>query len=156
MGILKIFKDMPFFFRRRRYTCPECKVKEGELHVRGCEFDRCPECGGFLEMFERFGTGCDHKINDDKRHPYVHFPYICRRCGEKYPEMFWTNTRIWKRYMPMHSWDEMICPKCWAKIIKFSKAIPNASTAKDMVFFERGEIIPHVCECETPCTTCIK
>ena len=26
-------------------TCPDCKVKPGQLHTPGCDVERCPACG---------------------------------------------------------------------------------------------------------------
>ena len=41
----------------RRGPCPDCAAIMGELHVPGCEIERCPMCGGQV-------LGCD--CVDDK------------------------------------------------------------------------------------------
>lgn len=37
--------------------CPDCHVAIGELHERGCDWERCPRCGG--QMLMRGGCGCE-------------------------------------------------------------------------------------------------
>lgn len=29
-------------------NCPDCAVREGKVHVLGCESELCPNCGGLL------------------------------------------------------------------------------------------------------------
>ena len=29
-------------------TCPDCGAKRGEYHQRGCDWEKCPNCGGQL------------------------------------------------------------------------------------------------------------
>jgi hypothetical protein len=32
----------------KRATCHDCGTKEGQLHVLGCDMERCPFCGNQL------------------------------------------------------------------------------------------------------------
>jgi hypothetical protein len=51
--------------------CHDCGRKEGQLHVRGCDMELCPFCGGQLIcclmamgcsiVFERLGKGAQHE-----------------------------------------------------------------------------------------------
>ena len=34
--------------------CHDCHVKEGEYHIEGCDWERCPKCGG-----QYISCGCD-------------------------------------------------------------------------------------------------
>ena len=34
--------------------CHDCRVKEGEYHIVGCDWERCPKCGG-----QYISCGCD-------------------------------------------------------------------------------------------------
>lgn len=43
------FKRIPYGSERRRWrgaTCGDCGVKRGQLHVVGCDIERCPACRG--------------------------------------------------------------------------------------------------------------
>ena len=37
-------------------SCPDCGVRPGERHARGCDVERCPLCGR-----QRFSCSCDHR-----------------------------------------------------------------------------------------------
>jgi hypothetical protein len=43
-------------------TCPDCAAKPGELHVAGCDVERCPVCGR-----QALSCGCDWSKEDEKR-----------------------------------------------------------------------------------------
>lgn len=34
--------------KKDRWNCHDCDCKEGEIHVFGCDMERCPFCGGQL------------------------------------------------------------------------------------------------------------
>lgn len=43
-----------------RQPCHDCAVIKGQLHVPGCDVERCPVCGG-----QAIGCDCDHDGDDE-------------------------------------------------------------------------------------------
>jgi hypothetical protein len=82
-----------------------CGALEGELHVPGCDFERCPGCGGQL-----FSCDCEDPV---ERVPFFHFPNICHRCAKVYPGIFMVPDREWRRVVPRGHWRDVICWDCY-------------------------------------------
>lgn len=40
----KKYKRIPYTDSEK--PCHDCAVKSGQLHVPGCDWERCPKCGG--------------------------------------------------------------------------------------------------------------
>lgn len=109
--------------------CHDCGCKEGEIHELGCDMEKCPFCGEQLIMcdcyYHIFGVEPSKETdNDEKRWieilegkgripPYIHYPYICRRCGKLYPAMFNVPDEEWERYIQPNIGDEVICKFCY-------------------------------------------
>ena len=86
--------------------CHDCVAREGELHVFGCDMERCPFCGGQL-----IGCGCfSELVNEDEekfvklvkakgRIPWVQIPNFCGLCGLAWPKMFNVPDEEWEKYV---------------------------------------------------------
>jgi hypothetical protein len=42
--------------------CPECCARPGQLHMAGCDCERCPRCGGQI-----ISCACIYEVNDMSR-----------------------------------------------------------------------------------------
>jgi len=130
----------------KRAICHDCKVKEGELHVPGCDMERCPFCGGQLIScacrYKLLGYAYDwdaeycglpkeiykNGLPEEKekiwldslkgiRVPWIQYPNICIKCGELWPEMFSVPDQEWRHYIQKNEQKEVLCRDCY-KFIK--------------------------------------
>jgi len=93
--------------------CHDCGAKEGELHMDGCDMEKCPNCKGQL-----ISCGCEDKdIINKPKEPYFGVPFFCKYCGKIMPDMFQVSNEEWKRIcgatFPL---DCILCRKCFDKI----------------------------------------
>ena len=88
-----------------RETCGDCGAMEGQLHLPGCDMERCPFCGGQL-----ISCKCAHELLGKEPVPFILYPNVCAKCGALWPEMFSVPDEEWER------WSEMLCKACYAQI----------------------------------------
>ena len=119
--------------------CHDCGVKEGELHIHGCDMEICPFCGGqetscdccyaYLEIDCSPGTWAyqngltweqediwNMKLEEKGRWPYICYPNFCARCGERSPEMFHVEDAEWERVVQHTERDKILCWSCFCFI----------------------------------------
>ena len=123
----------------RRATCHDCGVKEGQLHLPGCDMERCPFCGHQLIScdcaYEKLGIDCSpgtraysHGLTDKQSRewekllrakgliPFIVYPNLCAKCGTLWPEMFDVPNEDWKHYVEPEMRKEMLCKPCYMQI----------------------------------------
>ena len=124
---------------KARATCHDCGTKEGQLHVLGCDMERCPFCGNQLIscrcVYKKLGIdvspgawayshgltdaqqGDWKKLLSDKgRIPFILYPNLCAKCGTLWPEMFLVPDAEWKHYIEPRMQREMLCQACYKQI----------------------------------------
>ncbi len=128
--------------------CHDCNCKEGELHIYGCDMERCPFCSYQLitcdciykflgyEIYNdhpTYGLPVDifeNGLSDEEfdlfenilkienKVPYIRYPIICCYCGELWPEFFSVSDTEWKKYIQLDMRNEVLCIKCYDSIKK--------------------------------------
>jgi hypothetical protein len=131
--------------RPHEHRCHDCGAREGELHQRGCDMERCPFCHGQLIgcdcAYEKLGYTHDYKLpfnglppevytkglpdaeydgfmkmcDERGRIPYIVLPFLCARCGKLWPEMFGAEDDEWLFYMADNE-GAVLCRKCYDTI----------------------------------------
>jgi len=120
----------------KRATCHDCGTKEGQLHILGCDMERCPFCGNQLIScqcvykklridvspgawaYSHGLTDAQQKdweklLGDKGRIPFVLYPNLCAKCGTLWPEMFLVPDAEWKHYIEPQMQREMLCKACY-------------------------------------------
>ena len=121
-------------------TCHDCGCQEGELHLPGCDMERCPFCLNQLIScnccYEHLGIDVSkgtwaysHGLTDEQSKewdkmltakgliPYIRIPNLCEMCGKLWPDMFHDDD--WEKYVIPELQDKILCEKCyeWMKSI---------------------------------------
>jgi hypothetical protein len=123
----------------RRATCHDCGVEEGQLHLPGCDMERCPFCGNQLIscgcVYEKLGIdrspgtwAYSHGLTKKQCQewerllrakgliPFIVYPNLCAKCGTLWPEMFSVPNEEWERYVEPEMRREMLCKACYRQI----------------------------------------
>ena len=92
-------------------SCHDCRAEEGQLHLLGCDMERCPNCGRQL-------ISCDCKGSMTFRIPYLSIPNLCGLCGEQWPDMFQVSNEDWEKFVLPSLQKEMLCKDCYEELKK--------------------------------------
>jgi hypothetical protein len=96
----------------KREVCGDCGVKEGQLHIPGCDMECCASCGG-----QSIWCGnCPSSTSTKERVPFILYPNLCAKCGTLWPEMFMVPDEEWERYIEPRMRQEMLCKACYKQI----------------------------------------
>lgn len=129
-----------------KVTCHDCGCKEGEIHGKDCDMERCPFCYCQLLScdcrYNRLGYIIDHSkqycglpkdifehglsneqykkwvyiLEKKGRIPFILYPLICARCGELWPEFFKVSDKEWEKYIQRDKRDSILCIDCYHEI----------------------------------------
>jgi len=96
----------------KREVCGDCGVKEGQLHIPGCDMECCASCGG-----QSIWRGnCPSSTSMKERVPFILYPNLCAKCGTLWPEMFMVPDEEWERHIEPRMRGKMLCEACYTQI----------------------------------------
>src|SRR6516165_12166048 len=95
----------------KREICGDCGVKEGQLHIPGCDMECCASCAGQL-----IGCECPSSTSTKERVPFILYPNLCAKCGTLWPEIFMVPDEEWERYIEPRMRGKMLCEACYTQI----------------------------------------
>jgi hypothetical protein len=95
----------------KREICGDCGVKEGQLHIPGCDMECCASCGG-----QSIWCECPSSTSTKERVPFILYPNLCAKCGTLWPEMFMVPDEEWERYIAPRMRGKMLCEACYTQI----------------------------------------
>jgi len=124
-----------------RAVCHDCGVKEGQLHLLGCDMESCPFCGHQLIscdcIYEKLGIDWldgvtkeqnrewERLLHEKGRIPFIVYPNLCAKCGALWPEMFHVPDDEWQRYVEPRMRGEMLCETCFTQIKSWIDEAPE-------------------------------
>ena len=113
--------------------CGDCGVREGDLHLDGCDMERCPACGG-----QRLSCDCSNEAKDTGRYPHIEYPHVCAKCGRLWPEFFMVPKEEWNRFIQPDMQKEILCWPCYDYIRKLCTTESEYSELSEPRFLFQG------------------
>lgn len=79
--------------------CPDCNVEPGQLHVPGCDIERCPRC-----HCQAIGCDCIYVVNGinpdtmDETHPDIYKNGATDQMWDKFDKEYGAKRICWESY----------------------------------------------------------
>ena len=109
--VVRAFEQAMLRYTMKREVCGDCGVKEGQLHIPGCDMECCASCGG-----QSIWCECPSSTSTKERVPFILYPNLCAKCGTLWPEMFMVPDEEWERYIAPRMRGKMLCEACYTQI----------------------------------------
>ncbi len=118
--------------QREIKDCHDCGAKPGEMHIPGCDTERCPRCG-----MQAISCGCIYEVNGmnrnmlEEEHPDIYNNGATEAMCEKFDAEWGSRRQPWTGIWPgveecreNDLWCKMVDGKGW---VQCSKDDPDAS-----------------------------